>query len=53
MRTRFFLATFAAVFTTAAALAQTPPSADDIVAKARARAADEHKAVFVLFDASW
>jgi len=53
MRTGFFLVTFAAVFTAAAALAQTPPSADNVLAKARARAADEHKTVFVLFDASW
>jgi hypothetical protein len=30
-----------------------PPSAKQILAKAEAKAADEHKAIFVVFDASW
>ena len=31
----------------------TPPSAKQVLAKAEAKAAEEHKTIFVVFDASW
>ena len=42
---------FPAVFAIALAAAQTPPSADSILADAQAAA--DHRAIFVVFHASW
>jgi hypothetical protein len=35
------------------AIAQTPPSADSVLSEAKAKAAADHKAIFLRFDASW
>lgn len=37
----------------AAQTAQTPPAAEQVLAKAAAQAAEQHKAVFLIFYASW
>lgn len=42
----------AAIFA-AAGVAQTPPSADSLLAEAEAQAQATHLAVFVVFHASW
>jgi hypothetical protein len=52
MNTRAFSAVLFAL-STAVALSQTPPSADELLAKARAKAAEAHKSIWVIFDASW
>ena len=43
----------ATLFGAALAGAQTPPSADAILAEAKAKAAPENRAIFVVFGASW
>jgi len=43
----------AAVLAAATCRAQTPARAEDLLAKAKTQAAAEHKAIFVVFDASW
>jgi len=53
MRAKFCLAVFAAFLPAVVTLAQTPPSADEVLAKARAKAAEDHKSIFLAFDASW
>ena len=37
----------------AAAMAQTPPPVDTLLSEAKAQAQASHRAVWVMFDASW
>ena len=37
----------------AAAMAQTPPSADTILSEAKGQAQANHRAIWVMFHASW
>jgi hypothetical protein len=32
---------------------QTTPTAEQVLAKAKAKAAEQHKRIFLIFDASW
>ena len=52
MRTLLLTAAIFLLGTTGTA-AQTPPSADQVLAAAQAKAAAEHKAIFLHFGASW
>jgi hypothetical protein len=43
----------ALVLTVMSCRAQTPPRAEELLAKAKTQAEAEHKSIFVVFDASW
>jgi hypothetical protein len=53
MRRNLHFAILAVVLTAITSQAQTPPSAEELLAQARTKAAAEHKSIFVVFDASW
>jgi hypothetical protein len=53
VRTINLLAIITSLLSVLGAGAQTPPSAVELLSKAKAKAAEEHKAIFVVFDASW
>ena len=53
MKGILFLTVSTLALTTLGALAQGPASADELLVKAKRQAADQHKNIFVVFDASW
>ena len=53
MRAKIIPAILATIFVTAAASAQTPPAADQLLAKAKTKAVAEQKNLFIIFGASW
>jgi hypothetical protein len=53
MRATSFLVFASFLLSAIASTAQTPPSAEEVLGKAKAQASKEQKNIFVVFDASW
>jgi hypothetical protein len=53
MKTSFLLSLLVLSLAAATVSGQTPESADELLSKAKAKASEQHKNIFVVFDASW
>jgi len=53
MRTKSSVAILACSLTALSAVTAAPPTAQQLLTKAEARAATEQKSIFITFDASW